>query len=372
MPLDWLWTFPSIIIAAFIIAWGAEAAQFLVSQGMALAILAWLQTLPEFAVEAAFAWDAGYTGNTDLVIANLTGSIRLLAGLGFPLCFFILFISERGKLRQIKLHQAHAVEVVGLLVPICYFCFIYLKGSLTVIDSVILVSIYCVYLWLLRLLPPEEMESLDELPWISRRVITMGGAGRVWGVVLLFVGGGLVLLLVAHPFIESLKALAAFFYVNTFFFAQWIAPFLSEFPEKVSVFNWSRFPKKAPMALMNILSANINQWTVLAAMIPVVYSISSGGLRPIVFNEIQRAEILLTLGQSFLCFVLLCDSRFSLVDAVALFVLWVTQFIMPSTRGIITAIYLGWVVLVLLRIPIGLTQITVFRDFRDALFIRGR
>jgi len=51
-----LWTFPSILLSAFIIAWGAEAAQFLISQGMALAILAWLQTLPEFAVEAVIAW----------------------------------------------------------------------------------------------------------------------------------------------------------------------------------------------------------------------------------------------------------------------------------------------------------------------------
>ena len=36
------WTFPSILMSAFIIAWGAEAAQFLISQGLALAILAWL------------------------------------------------------------------------------------------------------------------------------------------------------------------------------------------------------------------------------------------------------------------------------------------------------------------------------------------
>src|SRR5206468_9284366 len=33
--------------------------QFLISQGLALAILAWLQTLPEFAVEAVIAWQAG-------------------------------------------------------------------------------------------------------------------------------------------------------------------------------------------------------------------------------------------------------------------------------------------------------------------------
>ena len=53
------WTFPSVLGSAILISWAAEAAQFLISQGLALAILAWLQTLPEFAVEAAIAWDAG-------------------------------------------------------------------------------------------------------------------------------------------------------------------------------------------------------------------------------------------------------------------------------------------------------------------------
>ena len=51
-----LWTFPAVLGSALVIAWGAEAAQFLISQGMALAILAWLQTLPEFAVEAVIGY----------------------------------------------------------------------------------------------------------------------------------------------------------------------------------------------------------------------------------------------------------------------------------------------------------------------------
>ena len=39
-PLSALWTFPAMIGAAFVVAWGAEAAEFLMSQGLALAILA--------------------------------------------------------------------------------------------------------------------------------------------------------------------------------------------------------------------------------------------------------------------------------------------------------------------------------------------
>ena len=51
-----LWAAPAILISAMMIAWAAESSQYFIAQGFALAILAWLQTLPEFAVEAVFAW----------------------------------------------------------------------------------------------------------------------------------------------------------------------------------------------------------------------------------------------------------------------------------------------------------------------------
>src|SRR6187399_1534774 len=87
-PLSALWTFPSILLSAFVIAWGAEAAQFLISQGLALAILAWLQTLPEFAVEAVIAMEASKDpAKIHLVTANFTGSLRLLTGLGWPMIY---------------------------------------------------------------------------------------------------------------------------------------------------------------------------------------------------------------------------------------------------------------------------------------------
>ena len=42
--LSALWTFPSILIAALAIAWGAESAQFLISWDFVLAITPRLQT----------------------------------------------------------------------------------------------------------------------------------------------------------------------------------------------------------------------------------------------------------------------------------------------------------------------------------------
>src|ERR1700716_3964080 len=115
-----LWTFPSMLLSAFLVAWGAEAAQFLISQGLALAILAWLQTLPEFAVEAVIAWEAGADPErSHLAIANLTGAIRLLLALGWPMISFVFAAAGRARatthLPVIQLQPEHAVEVVGLV-----------------------------------------------------------------------------------------------------------------------------------------------------------------------------------------------------------------------------------------------------------------
>src|SRR2546425_2513028 len=119
-----LWTFPSILLSAFIIAWGAEAAQFLISQGLALAILAWLQTLPEFAVEAVIAWQAGKDpSKTHLAIANFTGSLRLLVGLGWPMIYFVAAgfgWRRHRKFVDINLDEEHSIEIFGLLLPILY------------------------------------------------------------------------------------------------------------------------------------------------------------------------------------------------------------------------------------------------------------
>ncbi|MBK6426836.1 MAG: hypothetical protein IPF82_11765 [Blastocatellia bacterium] len=54
------------------------------------------------------------------------------------------------------------------------------------------------------------------------------------------------------------------------------------------------------MALMNMVSSNINQWTMLVAMLPLVYAYSRGGFASILFDDHQRLEIILTTGQSFL------------------------------------------------------------------------
>ncbi len=321
-----LWAAPAILLAAMLIAWAAESAQFFIAQGFALAILAWLQTLPEFAVEAVLAWKQ----QVPLLMANLTGALRLLTGLAWPMIYFTaaMFyrVRTRKRLGKITLEEAHSVEVVGLAVPLVYVAFIWWKGSLDLIDAGVLTAIYVAYLVVLGKMPPEEEEAIDDLEMIPRAIVKSPPKLRIAVISLLFIGGGLLIYHMAEPFLGSLLAISAMLGVPSFVFVQWVAPFVSEFPEKVSAFYWARTVNKASMALMNMVSSNINQWTLLAAMLPVVYSISRGTPSAIVFDDQQKLELLMTLGQSLVGLLFLVNMELDWWEAAALFALWGIQF----------------------------------------------
>jgi len=377
--LSALWTFPSILLSAFLVAWGAEAAQFLISQGLALAILAWLQTLPEFAVEAVIAWDAGRDPErAHLAIANLTGAIRLLLGLGWPMIYFVFaYFNWRtphhgsDRLPAIKLEREHAVEVIGLLPPLLYFVVIVLKQSIGWIDSVILLLLYAVYLWVLILCPPKDAESLADAPRVSQWAYRQKAWRQKAAIGGLFAGGGFLLYVTAHPFLESMLAVAAILGVSQFVLVQWVAPFLSEFPEKVSAFGWARRVTHAPMALMNMVSSNINQWTVLAAMIPLVYGFSHlrhhGTWGDFPFDAGQRLEIVLTLLQTGLGVLLLANMEFGWRDALALFVLWLVQFLVPHLREEVAIAYGLWIAMLVIGFVIRGERLLAPKYFMEVL-----
>ncbi len=337
-----IWTFPSILASAFVVAWGAEAAQFYVSQGLALALLAWLQTLPEFAVEAVIAWQK----DVPLMTANFTGSLRLLTGVGWPMIWTVFAVTywQRGgreRLPVIQLDREHSAEIVGLVPPVLYFAWIIAKGTLGLVDAGVLIALYLAYLVLLHRLPPKEHEEVEDVALVARAVVRMPPLQRTLAIIGLFLLGGAALYLVAAPFLGSMKGLALSLGVDAFVFVQWVAPFLSEFPEKTSAFYWARSRGKAGMALMNMVSSNINQWTVLAAMIPIVYSFALH--RPAAVDiSSHRVELVLTLLQSLLGMVLLANLRFQAYEAIGLFLLWLAQFVQPHWREEICFVYAGW------------------------------
>jgi cation:H+ antiporter len=333
------WTTPVVMCAAIVIGWAAETAQLYMSQGLALAILAWIQTSPEFAVEAVIAWQQ----KQNLMVANLTGSLRLLVGLGWPLVYFTHTFFSRHKVKGwpvISLKWFNGLEVLILLLGTLYFSLIWLKGSLTVGDSFFLFGIYAIYLLQLTKLPQGLSEEEKDLPWIGRKISKIS---KPWlqkmSLALVFILGAALLKVSTGPFLHGLEVLALSFGISSFFFIQWCAPFVSEFPEKVTAFQWARTGRKAPLALMNMASSNIVQWTLMGAMIPVIYSLSLKQATPIFFDSMQLEEIGLTLCQSFLSILFLMDLEIDLWNALTLLALWAFQFFFPSFRVIAIDLY---------------------------------
>ncbi len=323
-------SFSGVILAAILISWGAEAAQFVVSQGLAIAIIALLQVVPEFMVEATIAWNR----EIDLMMANFTGSNRLLMGVGWALVFFTADIYSRIKtgrgIQHIELRRETMIEVLVLMLSSGYFFFVLARGQLNILDGVVLAAIFVVYIVLLQRLPEEEPEKKEDLIAMSRYLADIPHRReRFFKLVGIFLVGGLTMWAMAEPFLVSMKSVALVMGVSAFVFVQWCAPFLSEFPEKVTAFYWARSVRLAPMALLNLISSKVNQWTLLVAMIPLAYSASLGRWQAIPLDARHQQEIFLSLMMTLYGGVTLLKLRFTRLNAISLFVLWLVQFVFP-------------------------------------------
>ncbi len=364
-PSTVLWAAPAILISSLMIAWAAESAQFFIAQGFALAILAWMQTLPEFAVEAVLAWKQ----LTPLLLANLTGALRLLTGFGWPVIYATAAVFHRRRtgtpLRAIRLKDHHSVEVVGLLAPLIYVAVISAKGTLTLIDAVVLIAIYAGYLTILAKLPPEKPESIEELEVVPRSIVTAPRAVRIAAIALLFAGGALLIRMSAEPFLASLLAIATLAGVPSFVFIQWVAPIVSEFPEMASTVYFARMADRAPMALMNMVSSNINQWTLLMAMLPIVLSISAGHASEIALDPQQRLQLLLTLGQALVGMMFLINMQLAWWEAAVLLVLFFAPFANAGAAKFVTAVYFLWAGIEMMRMIQGRREPTALVKFTE-------
>src|SRR5438477_7291393 len=114
----------AVVAASFLLVWSAQAAQHDISGNLATAILAVIAVLPEYAVDLYFAWSAGHIPqNAHYAAANMTGSNRLLLGLGWPFValLFAWGLHRRGeKPRGLQLHEGRRVDLAFLAAASLY------------------------------------------------------------------------------------------------------------------------------------------------------------------------------------------------------------------------------------------------------------
>lgn len=363
-PLQALICGAAIMGASFLLLWACDAAQKDISQAFAIAVVALIAVLPEYAVDMYFTWQAGQFPESEYshyAVANMTGANRLLIGVAWSLIVFIYWIRNR---RAIELESQRRTELLFLAMATVYAFVVVAKGSLAWYDCIVFVGMFVWYIALACKRPCTDFEAhgpacvLADMPKRRRKCAT--------SIVLLFAAGAI--LANAEPFCEGLIGTGKALHINEFLLIQWLAPIASEMPEFVLAIMFA-LRGNAGLALGSLVSCKLNQWTLLIGMIPGVFAVSQGSLTPpIPFGHFQMNEILLTAAQSLLAVVMLAAMRLTLGHALLLFGLFMAQFLSPqlvammpgdrflgvdghSTQQLFTAFYLVAALTLILNHP---------------------
>lgn len=334
----------AVVAAAFLLSWASEAAQVDVSQGMALALIAFIAVLPEYAVDVTFAWKAGRDPHfAPYAVANMTGANRVLVGLAWPLVVGLFWLRTRR--RVLELDRGHSVEIYALTLATLFGFTILLRKEIALIETVVLALIFLAYVLLIAKAPTEQPHLIGP----SRSLGTLPRRGRYIGICSLLVYSGLAILAVADPFAEGLIATGSAMGIDQFLLVQVAAPLASETPEFL-IAGLLASRGRAGAGLGALISSKVNQWTLLIGALPVAYSISSGHPSGLPLDARQEEELFLTAAQSLFAVVLISRLNLTWWGALTLLVLFVLQFAIPTVtaRIVIAWVYIALALLLLL------------------------
>lgn len=321
----------AILAAAFLLSFSAETAELDISQGLALAVIAVIAVLPEYAVDLVLAWKAGADpeeAKRGLAIANMTGGNRLLIGVGWPIVFVIFFY--RSRLKELVVDRQRSLELVMLAIATAYVITIPLRSHISLIDTFVLVSVFGVYLYFTTKTESEEVELVGP----ARAMGSLADAPRRTVVVGVLIYSAIVIFTSAEPFAEALVHIGEQFGVSEFLLIQWLAPLASESPE-VLVAGMLAWRGRAAVGMGVLISSKVNQWTLLIGTLPIAFLLSAGefsftGGLPL--DARQREEIFLTAAQSAFAIAVFVNLRMGKTEAAALFILFATQLFITSEQ----------------------------------------
>jgi cation:H+ antiporter len=361
----------AIATAGFALAWGTESLQFVVSQALALAVLAVVNVIPEYSVEVVLAYN-GATNSTLLhyATASMTGANRILLGLGWPVVFAAASLAARrggSPPGPLRLERNQGVGVAFLGLAALYSFVIAARGTLGVGDAAVLLGIFALYVYTASRLPSTSGELAEELEGPSRAVSRLRGPMKAAAIALFVAVGALAIAFGSEPFVNNFLGLSAMLGLGPraeYLLIQWLTPVLTELPEAVTVFYWALQRSKGPLALSSLVSSKLNQWTILVATIPAVYSVALGGFGEIHLTPLQAGEFSLTAAQSLFGFSCLLDLKLTRAEAATLLALFLAQLALPGAAPEVTAAYVALAALQFARTP---GRLDLFRSLAAAM-----
>jgi cation:H+ antiporter len=193
----------------------------------------------------------------------------------------------------VPLPLRNRVELAFLAVASAYAFLIPLTRSIAWYDAVVLLGLFGAYLWRVTREGRGEPEligvaaEIAVLPRRSRRILVTG----------LFLAAAAIVVMAAESFANGLVMTGASLGIDQFLLVQWLAPLSSEAPELIvaKIFAWRLH---AAEGLGMLLSAKVNQRTLLVGSLWVAYSLGGGAGAALPLDDRQTEEFLLTSAQA--------------------------------------------------------------------------
>ncbi|MFV0532445.1 MAG: hypothetical protein ACK5MR_02180 [Cumulibacter sp.] len=326
----------SVVAAAFLLAWAAEAAQKDISGALAIALLALIAVLPEYAVDLYYAFRAGSEPEyTHFAAANMTGSNRLLLGFGWPLVVIVAYLvarrwrkrtQQRPGALQLSTHSRLDIGFLAILAIIAFL--IPLLGSIPIWFGITLIAVFGLYLWRASHTHSDEPDEFVGTPAV---IAAMDAGARRVTVIMLFVVSAAVIVSSAEPFAEALVESGSALGIDSYFLVQWLAPLASEAPEFIIAVMFALRGMGAA-AIGTLIASKVNQWSLLVGSLPVAYWFG-GGTANLPMDDRQVEEFVLTATQTLLGVAIIIALRFGWLSALGLAFLFGLQFLITGTDG---------------------------------------
>lgn len=325
----------AVVAASFVLASAAEAAQKDISGALAIAILALIAVLPEYAVDLYYAFRSGSDPEyAQYAAANMTGSNRLLLGFGWPLVVIVALVianrARRGEARRLALELPVTARLdVGFLAVLAILAFaIPLLGNIPIWFGLVLIGAFVTYLWRAG---RAESESHDEFVGAAAHIAGMSTRARRITVISLFIVSAGIILACAEPFATGLVDSGTALGIDSFFLVQWLAPLASEAPEFIIAVLFAVRGMGAA-AIATLIASKVNQWSLLVGSLPLAHFFGGGG-SDLPLDARQIEEFVLTGTQTVMGVAILLALRFHLGSAIALAAIFLVQFFVTDTGG---------------------------------------
>ena len=340
-----------IVGAAFLLSWAVDVAQIDISASLAIAVLALAAILPEYAIEAVLAWDAGSVWQSGAnpedipevtrVAANVTGANRLLISVGWSLVILVFWLKRRSSL---VLGEGLSLELTMLTVATLLTFMLFFMAEVALYMAGILIAVYLFYLWA----SSRKRAEIPELVGPSAFIGTLSRTRRRTVVVFLLIYSATVIFAVAEPFVDGLVETGQAAGIDEFILIQWIAPLASEAPEMVLALLFT-LRANATAGITILISAEVSQLTLLISSMPIVFSIALGHPTAFPLGSPQAIEFLLTSSLSLFAIVALARMRVGWQVALVLLALFIVHlfFTDSDARRVFALIYLGLVIAIL-------------------------